>query len=412
VFSGGWTLDAALKVLADPSVAITDQLTTMQTLVDKNLLRVLFQNDGEPRFSMLETIRDFAQNELLKSGELPIRERLHAEWCVQVAETAEPELSGPTQSSWYDQLEREHDNFRAALRWCFEVGDSLAGVRLAAALGHFWEIRGYLQEAQGWLERASAVRDGVPTAVRAKVCGAAGHVAFLRGDYRGAEALLEESLRLWREQMSAPGTMQALINLALVSMGANDYTRASELLHESRGIASGLGDASNLATSLNLLGQVAFECGRLAEAHSALEESLALCRAEGNSWGTARVLCDLGQLVHALGDNATARALHREGLLIWRDIADVWGVAYALEGLALTFGTRHPELAVRLLATATCARQRVGIRRLPAREATLLATRQACAGVLSEAAFGEAWLRGSQASIDATVDELLELTVA
>jgi predicted ATPase/DNA-binding SARP family transcriptional activator len=412
VFSGGWTLDAALKVIGDPSVGASDELTTMQALVDKNLLRVMFQNDGEPRFFMLETIRDFAHNELLKSEEQPVREGLHAEWCAQVAENAEPELRGPRQSSWFDQLEREHDNFRAALHWCFDVGDSLVGVRLAAALGHFWEVHGYLQEAHEWLERASTVRDGVPTPVRARVCGAAGHVAFLRGDYRAARARLEESLRLSRQDVSSPGTMQALINLALVSISGNDYTRAAELLHECRDRASGLGDTTNLATSLNLLGQVAFELGRLAEAQAMLEESLALHRAEGNSWGTARALCDLGQLLHAQGDTATAGALHREALSIWRDLADVWGVAYALEGLALTFATQTPDLAVRLLGTATCARQRVGIRRLPAREAHLQATRQACAVVLGEAAFDAAWARGLQASMEATVDELLELSDA
>jgi tetratricopeptide (TPR) repeat protein len=279
---------------------------------------------------------------------------------------------------------------------------------LAAALGHFWEVHGYLQEANGWLERATTVGDGVPTAIRAKVCGAAGHVAFLRSDYSAAGWLLEESLRLAREEPSSPGTMQALTNLALVSMSANDYTRAAELLQESRDMATDVGDTTNLATSLNLLGQVAFECGRLAEAHAMLEQSLALCRTEGNSWGTARALCDLGQLWHAQGEDATALALHREALAIWRDLADEWGVAYASEGLAVTFGIRRPELAVRLLATATCARQRVGIRRLPAREINVEATRQACASVLSVDAFGTAWALGTQTRLDSTVDELLE----
>ncbi|MBV9328967.1 MAG: tetratricopeptide repeat protein [Chloroflexi bacterium] len=407
VFAGGWTLDAAVRVIADPSVPSTDVLTTMQALVDKNLLRVAFQNDGEPRFSMLETIRDFAHAELTTSGELAIQQRRQADWCVQVAEKAEAELSGPNPAPWFDQLEREHDNFRAALRWCFDQGDGLTGMRLATALGYFWEVHGYLQEAHRWLELASQDRTGVSAAVRARACGAAGHVAFLRGDYYSARTLLTESLSLSREAGTAQVTMQALINLALVAMSELDYARADEFLQESRAIASNLGDERSLAASLNLLGQVALHTRRLADAHSLLQDSLHLRRAQGDGWGTARALCDLGQVLDAEGDDTSARALHAEALTIWRDLADMWGVAYALEGLAMTFATRSPEMAVRLLAVATCARQRVGIRALPAREANLHAIQHTCAGVLGEAAFSAAWSRGCQAELDSTIDEVL-----
>jgi hypothetical protein len=114
--------------------------------------------------------------------------------------------------------------------------------------------------------------------------------------------------------------------------------------------------------------------------------------------------------VHAQEADADARALVGEALTLWRELADVWGIAHALEGFALTCSTRRPDVAVRLFAVASCARQRVGIRRLPAREASVHAAQQACARVLGEAAFGAAWSLGCQAGLDSTIDEVLEIT--
>ena len=135
VFAGGWTLDAAIDLCAESAGPGPDVLQQLEALADKSLLRVDLQPDGEPRFGMLETVREFALDELAKSGKLLTTQRRHAEWCARLAETAEPELNGPRQMASFEKLEREHDNLRAALRWSLDGGDPLLGVRLAAALG-------------------------------------------------------------------------------------------------------------------------------------------------------------------------------------------------------------------------------------------------------------------------------------
>jgi non-specific serine/threonine protein kinase len=305
-------------------------------------------------------------------------------------------------------LEREHDNLRAALRWSLDGGDPLLGVRLATALGKFWEMRGYLQEARQWLERAVSIRDGVPIAARAKLCGVAGHAAFLRSDYQEARALLEESLSLSRGTEDPRGVVQALINLALLALMQADDTGASALLRESLQVALNVADNASAASSLNLLGLVAYHRGQLVEAHSLLEQSLELSRAEGNAWGTAQALCHLGQVVHAEGFEAPARALHLESLQIWRELSDDWGLAYALEGFALLFGASSPERAVRLIAVASAAREHVGIRPLPGREKTLQETLRACGEALGDEAHAAAWSAGQAIGLDAAIEEVLE----
>jgi non-specific serine/threonine protein kinase len=357
---------------------------------------------------LLETIREFAFGELAKSGQLTAKQRLHANWCARLAEAAEPQLTGPTQVASLELLEREHDNLLASLRWTLDGGDPLLGVRLASAMGRFWEMRGYLHEAHQWLERAVSVRDGVPIAARANLCRVAGHVAFLRSEYPEAQALLEESLDLSRGAEDPRGVVQALINLALLALMQADDTRASTLLREGLQVATNVADNASAASSLNLLGLVAYHRGQLAEAQSLLEQSLELSRSEGNAWGTAQALCHLGQVLHAKGFEAPARALHLESLQIWRELSDDWGLAYALEGFALLFGRSSPERAVRLIAVATGARERVGIRPLPGREKTLQQTLRACEQALGAEAHAAAWSAGQSIGLDAAIEDVVE----
>ena len=407
VFSGGCTLDAAIAVCCDSTEAGVRLFKTLQALVDKSLLRVELHGDSDPRFVMLETIRDFAYTELVKTEDVSARRRRHAEWCAQFVESAEPELSGPMQSDWLERLEREHDNFKAALRWSFDTGDAEPGVRLATALGPFWEIRGYTHEAQQWFDEALRVGSTVNSASRARLACSAGHIAFLRGEDRTARALLEESVQLARVDANRPLIVQALLNLALVALSESDDAAAATLLEEAVQVAVEIGDDRSLAASLHLLGQIAFRAGRTDEARAVYERSLQLRRAEANNWATAQVLCDIGLVLHAQGDASAARALYAEAMTIWRDLADVWGTAYALENVAILVQSSEPEVAARLLAAASAARARVGIRRLPAREATLQATRQTCANILDDSAFHTAWSAGTQADLNALIDQVL-----
>jgi predicted ATPase/class 3 adenylate cyclase len=301
VFVRGCTLEAVEVVCqAVPAQAASpgpslEVLDGMASLVDKSLLRQQEQTSGEPRFGMLETIREYGLECLTASGEEPAISRAHADYYLVLAEVAEPALTGPDQTTWLGRLEAEHDNLRAALRWAEESGEAEIGLRLAGALCQFWLIRGHLREGQAWLARLLGLAEASRrTAVRAKALTRAGHLAHNLGDFTTARALFEESLALWRA----------------------------------------LGDQQGIATSLNDLAWVVLCQGDYAVAHALSQEGLTLWRELGDRQGMATALHNLGRVAHCQGDYAAARALHQENLVLRQALEDQRGIAFALTHLA------------------------------------------------------------------------------
>ena len=367
VFAGGWTLNAAVALCADDLAASTPILAALEALGDKNLVRVELQPDGEPRFSMLETLREFALDALGQAGELNVQQQRHAAWCLQLAEAADPELHGADQVAWLELLEREHDNLRAALDWSLQAGDGLTGARLAAALERFWEVRGYLQEGRRWLEMALQLAE-LPAAVRARLCNQAGHLAFLGGEQERARTLHAESLALSRSSGDRRGEVESLINLGLDAMAMGDDDQATAALTQACDLATVSVDTGSRALSLNFLGRLAYGRGELHQATQYLEASLDLRHAAHDGWGIAQVLSDMADVLRAQGLTDAARDAHLDSLQTWQELADPWGLAYGLEGVGLYLSATQPETAVRLLASAAAARDHIGIRALPVRE--------------------------------------------
>ncbi len=295
VFAGGATLEAVAAV-CDPDGTL-DALDRVAALINKSLLtRVDDEDTGEPRLSMLETVREYALERLEASGEAePLRAR-HAAHYLALAEEAAPHLAGAGRDAWLDRLEAEHDNLRAALAWASAQADGAVSVQLVNALGWFWYFRGYLSEGRGWLDdvlaRVPAGRAG-GTVERATALWHTGRLAHLQGDGGRARTLLEESVDLWR----------------------------------------GLGAGRGLAYALTDLGQVAWSQGDYAAGRARATESVAAFRAAGDRWGLALALQDLGQAVIAAGEYAAARALYAEILSIYRDLGDTWGRGLPLLGL-------------------------------------------------------------------------------
>jgi len=186
IFVGGCTLEAAEAVCRAACGAAGDRRDTeldgLASLMDKSLLRMAAAGQGEPRFGMLETIREYALERLAARGDEEESRRRHAGYYLALAEAAEPELTGPTQGMWLERLEHEGDNLRAALRWTRESGEIETGLRLAGALWRFWYTRGYQREGRGWLEgllALAATGPGAPSkAARAKAFNAAGVLAY------------------------------------------------------------------------------------------------------------------------------------------------------------------------------------------------------------------------------------------
>jgi non-specific serine/threonine protein kinase len=310
VFVGGCTLEAAEAVIGvDEAGAGLDVVDGIASLVDKSLLRRDEGGDAEPRFRMLETIREYALERLVEAGESDRFHRRHADGCLTLAEQAEPGLIGPRQAAWLDRLEADHDNLRAALSWLARHGLAEHGLRLGAALRRFWRARGYITEGR---ERMSALLSLLGargrTASRAKALHAAGWLAREQGDYGEARGLFEESLDIYRELDDTRGIGWALVDLGFLTRYQGDYVAARSLLEESLGLLKRVGDTEGMAASLGNLGLIARGSEGYAPQNPLYREVLARALSQVHQdalpdpwwpWQTAEGRLDLPALVEA-----------------------------------------------------------------------------------------------------------------
>lgn len=330
-FSGGWTLEAAEAVCAGGEIDSFEVLDLLTRLVDKSLV-IAEEHGGEVRYRCLETIREYALEKLRESGEEATLRSKHFDYFVQLAETAEPQLTGAAQSEWLDRLEAEHDNLRAALQWSAETQSSSA-VRLAGALGRFWDVHAYFTEGRLWLETALSKGTEASPAWRAQSLRWAGFLAARQGDYEHANELLNESLELGRSIDDKRGIATSLNHLGYTAFSQGAFDRAKDILQESLSLSRNLKDDASIATALNHLGSVAWLQGDGAAARQRFEESLAIRRKIGDKVGIGKSLYSLGAVAESQGDYAAARRFLEESLTITREIGDKKLTAYTLAGL-------------------------------------------------------------------------------
>ncbi len=335
VFVGGCTLEAIEAIcgaFADEAVSALDNVAS---LIDKSLLQQSEQGDEEPRFVMLETIREYGLECLSASGEEEITRMAHAAYYLALAEEAEPHYGGPQQVVWLERLEREHDNMRAALHWSIEQGAAKhrieIGLRLGGALRRFWILRGYWSEGQDFLERALAASEGIAAPMRAKALIAAANLAVNQVDYEQAEALCQESLALCRELGDQAGIAYSLYLLAWVARDRDNFSAARSFVEEALALFSYLGDKENTVWSLFALASLDTIQGEYTRACALLEESLTLFREQGNKIGLAWSLYCLAQArLESQADPAIVHSLLEESLVLWRELGDPRGTAYAV----------------------------------------------------------------------------------
>ncbi|MDQ6833694.1 MAG: tetratricopeptide repeat protein [Chloroflexota bacterium] len=308
IFTGGWTLTAAEAVCAPGN---TDgALDALSSLVDKSLIRPVGGPDGEPRFAMLEIVREYAREQLTATGEETVIADAHARWFARLASDTVARITGSEQAALLDCLEAEHDNLRAALSWAIERGAAETAALLATSLSHFWEVRGHLTEGRTWLRRVhdcTAVGDDLAT--RAQLGYAAGRLASAQGDYVAARVHQGESAAIFR----------------------------------------GLGDVQGLATTLGSLGTIAEYHAEYATARACFEESLALLRPVGNSRGLGRALNGLALFRYKQREYDVAWTLWEEALETWRALGDELAVGITLNNLGLIARDRTEYEAARQL---------------------------------------------------------------
>ena len=334
VFAGGFDLEAAEAICPGDGVEPDDVLDLLTNLVGKSLVLVEVLNGGI-RYRLLETIRQYGSEKLEDSGQIAELRGRHMEWYLVLAERVEPELYGPDQLNGLDELEREHDNFRAALDWAASGARyAEARLRLTWALHRFWSMRGHLTEGRAWLEGAIA-EGGNASLARVKALYGTGVLAFDQGDYPRAEALLEQSLALSRERGDQVSTALALNHLALVHRNRGDYPRAITLLEESEALCRATGQRWVLAEALYSQALAVRRLEDYDRATALLEESLPLWQEAGDKSGLARSFGSLGVVARLRGDFARAKTLHEKSLALHRELGHKSVVADALLDLGL-----------------------------------------------------------------------------
>ena len=333
VFSGGFPLDAAEEICPGGEIDVVDLLDLLTHLVDKSLV-VAEGLNGEVRYRMLETVRQYGQEKLVESEEAESLRGRHMAWFLELAEQNEPRLRGPEQIQALEVLEREVDNLRAALQWGRTLGEGGdGGMRLAAALARFWLLRGYLSEGRAWLDEAlAAPADGFPLA-HARALYAAVALSFAQGEYAHSWIRAEEALSTFRQERDSAGMALTLNVMGNVCRNRGDYEQAEQLLTESAEIGRHLSSKWSLAESLNLLGLVARRRGDHVQALTFFTESLALWREIGDKWGLASSLGHLGVVARYQRDYPRSRVLHEESLALRRELGDKFDMASSMISL-------------------------------------------------------------------------------
>ena len=312
VFVGGCTLEAAAAVCNAAGDLPLDLVDGVASLTDKSLLRHIEGPDGEPRFTMLETVSEYATERLEQSGEAEFIQRQHANYFLALAEAAELHRYTATQGLWLLRLDADHDNMRAALAWSQTATASMdIGERLAGALQWFWYIRRYKSEGRAWFERVLQQSTSAAAPARAKVLYGAGR---FQSDGGRANALIEQALALWRNQADKPGMADALLNLGRVARLQGEYERSGKLLQESLALFREQQIMWGVVWALLSLADVALDQGEPAQALEPVQEALALTQSLGDTYGNMWARCLRGRLAHLQGDLELAAMLLEESL--------------------------------------------------------------------------------------------------
>lgn len=435
VFWGGCTLEGAEAVSNVSGDLGTDMFDLVASLVDKSLLQERHQGNEEPRFRMLETIREYCLERLRDSGEDSATRRAHAAYCLVLAEEGNPELSDSERTVWLARCDTEHDDFRAALDWLFQTGDLAWAFRLCIALFRFWEMREHLTEGRDRLETVLHLAGDKFPKERARVSQLLGALfttlgdfspaeRYIRqglsiyrelddhwgmavslnalgvnqrdtGDYLGAQKNFEESLAYWVKVNDRAATARCLHNIANVAKIRGEYDQARATLLEAMDIFREIGDSSGAAWSLNQQGDVARESGNVPRARELYLQALSEFREAGDYWGMARSLADVGSIACELADHDAAHEAYRESLEIFSRLEHRRGIARVLEGLACAaLAGGHARRALRVAASAAHLREVISAPLPPAEQLNLDQRLRLAWKCLSDSDAKRAWEEG------------------
>jgi predicted ATPase/DNA-binding CsgD family transcriptional regulator len=392
VFAGGCDAEAVAEVAGENSLSVLDGL---QGLVDQSVLQRVDGLPGQPRYTILETIREFGLEQLAACGEEETARHAHAEHFTAFAEVAAPQVHGPNQAMILDRFEADHANLRAALAWLAYAGPPLVFLQLAAACGHFWFRRGFLTEGREWLERALTVAPDEASPYRAEILQFASLYARIQGDYPTAVARAREALAASRALGDARGQAVALHLLGLIEQDHSRWEAAIVLFEEELTILRELEDDYRAGWALTLLGGIAFGQGDLDRATAIAEEALEAFRvAENRSW-TGLVFWLQGLIARDRGLLDEAAEYYRESLARLVEVDDRWWIPQPLAGLAaVAAALGQPEWAAQWLGAAEALIETTGARVDPFSRPDHERARDGARAALGEAGFTASYAVG------------------
>lgn len=374
IFVGGFNLQTAEAIchrlresglVQNPDSSILDAIIS---LVDKSLLQqASTPRDWQPRYRMLDSVREFGLEQLEASGEEPHLRATLAALILDTAEQAYERLFEPGYQRVLDWLDAEHDNVRATLTWAEQANEVELALRLTRAMSTYWTVRGHYREGRDWLARALCQEQPVPTAERTRALLAAAWLARAQDDADAAESLLLEALEIAHTIANPSGIETALQALGQAHLQRGEIEQAAALTQESlaRNLErEGAQPPGSRLTSLIYanLGQIALASGDASQATTYLEEALRRQQALGFAWGMGDTLRYLGDLARDRGDSEQALAYYRQSVALAHDHGDRRFLAETLTGIAgLAAAQGHLRRAAHLYGAAAALYAQIGI---------------------------------------------------
>jgi predicted ATPase/Tfp pilus assembly protein PilF len=340
VFAGGWALESAFLVIGESPIETL--LEDLISLADKSLIVKSEGLEGQPRFTMLQTIREYALECLEKFGDTKILKKQYATYFLDLSEKAESHLTGSDQTFWMNCLEQEMGNIRSVLGWTIEKEEINSALRLSGALGRFWAAKAYFSEGRHWLELSlkkaieftSSTVELLPTA---KALQMTALLALRQGDYSQAYAAYSKSLAIYEKLDSKQGIADVLKGMGVLAHYQANFEEAFEYYHKSLEVYRECGNKQGIADVLNNLAIIMDAKGEAEKADQLLEESLILRREIGNKRDIADSLNNIGTRAKDQMDYERAKSLLEESLLIYREIGYLQGIPLPLINLAALF---------------------------------------------------------------------------
>ncbi|MGB8165971.1 MAG: hypothetical protein WCF18_00665, partial [Chthoniobacteraceae bacterium] len=364
VFVGGRTLEMAEEVCSGEGVERGEVFDLLSSLADKSLLTAETGPDGETRYTMLESVWDYADEKLVQNGETARYRERHLDFFTRFAEEADKPLMGPQQREWLEKVSAQHLNLRFALRWSVEApGGVERGLRLMSALERYWEVRSYLAEGrEQYAELFAKLDDSVPEAVAANAFLCGGHLAWCQdrdeealGYYRRSMEICERlGMRL------EIGYLHAFMGFAERNEGRNDAARAH--FEQAQAIGREVASDRVAITALSGLGSLAADDGDLETARRWKLECLVICRRAGDKWLVGIISWSLAKVAIAQKDHSAAREFLGTSITYARELGNKWSIPYALESFAdIAAAEGDAARATRLYGAASVLRDGLGL---------------------------------------------------